>query len=256
MINHDNLSDYVDPVLYDLENGRHEPSEKFYLSLAQRFGDPVLELGCGTGRFTIPIAQSGLKITGVDIVPQMLEKGKEKADALLITWVEADGRNFHLDQQFNFIFESGGMFQHLLTRVDTEAMLRCVHEHLAENGRFLIHTTFTKPNMMGSTTEEEEWFNYDHVNGWRVVVSGTDHYDAVHQVRHETAVRRWQDQTGNMVERTAPLALRQYFPQELETLLHYNGFQVVERYGDWGFSPLTNESSMIFYLCQKMENTT
>lgn len=251
MIAHNNLSDYTDPVLYDLENKPHQPSEQFFLTLAQKFGAPVLELGCGTGRFTIPFAQQGLDITGLDIVPEMLAHGKEKAADLPIQWVEADGRNFHLDQQFNFIFESGSMFQHLLTREDAEAMLACVREHLAENGRFLIHTTFTKPNMMASTTEEEEWFNYEDANGRQITVSGTDYYDAINQIRHETAVRRWQNEAGKTIERIAPLALRQYFPQELEALLYYNGFNVVERYGDWDFTPLTNDSSMIFLICQR-----
>ena len=168
MIDHDNLSDYLDPVLYDLENGRYEPSEKFYLTLAQKYGNPVLELGCGTGRFTIPLAQQEVDITGLDIVPQMLALGKEKAGDLPLQWIEADGRHFQLDRQFQFIFESGSMFQHLLTREDAESMLACVHEHLAENGRFLIQTSFTKPNMMGTTTEEEEWFTYEDAEGRQI----------------------------------------------------------------------------------------
>jgi len=219
----------------------------------QKFGGPVLELGCGTGRFTIPIAEKGVDITGVDIVPGMLMRAREKAGDLPVQWVEADGRQFHLAQQFNFIFESGSMFQHLLTREDAEAMLACVREHLTADGRFLIHATFTKANMMRSSTEEEDWFSYDAADGRHIRVSGTDYYDAVHQIRHETAVRRWQNENGETVARIAPLALRQYFPQELDTLLHYNGFTIVERYGDWDFSPLTNESNMIFYICKKME---
>ena len=253
MIDHDNLSDYIDPILYDLENQRHEPAENFYLTLARQFGGPILEMGCGTGRFTIPLAQHGFEIIGLDIVPGMLAHAKEKAGQLPIQWVEADSRHFHLGQQFNLIFESGAMFQHLLTRQDSEAMLTCVRAHLTENGRFLIHATFTRPNMMISTTAEQEWFNYDDPYGRRICVSGTDRYDAVHQIRHETAVRRWQNETGETIERIAPLALRQYFPQELETLLHYNGFEVIERYGDWDFSKLSDDSPMIMYLC-KAEN--
>jgi len=48
-----------------------------------------------------------------------------------------------------------------------------------------------------------------------------------------------------------PLALRSYFPQVLENLLHYNGFHVEALYGDWEFSPLTAESYMLIFLCSK-----
>src|SRR5688572_32183159 len=75
---HTNLEDYDDPVLYDIENERFGPPDEFFLKLAQRIGGTVLELGCGTGKYTIPIAQHGISITGLDIVPPMLEQAKSK----------------------------------------------------------------------------------------------------------------------------------------------------------------------------------
>ena len=60
MIDHTNLEDYVDPILFDLENGDFEPDGPFHLMLAQRLGGSVLELGCGTGRITIPLAREGI----------------------------------------------------------------------------------------------------------------------------------------------------------------------------------------------------
>ena len=44
----------------------------FYLDLAEEYGRPVLELGCGTGRITIPVARQGVDITGLDASPSML----------------------------------------------------------------------------------------------------------------------------------------------------------------------------------------
>jgi len=51
----DNLSEYSDPKLYDAENRDFEPDGPFILSLAKQLGGAVLELGCGTGRVTIPL---------------------------------------------------------------------------------------------------------------------------------------------------------------------------------------------------------
>jgi SAM-dependent methyltransferase len=247
---HTNLEEYIDPVLYDIENESFEPDGPFYLVLARRFGGSVLELGCGTGRVTIPIVQQGVQITGVDLVPQMLERAKSKAHNLPIRWVEADARSFNLSTRFQFIFESGALFQHLLERSDQEAMLACVREHLEPSGYFVVGAIFPNAELMTSIEEEQDWFSYLNNQGQEIRVSGTQYYDSLKQIKTETAFRRWTDAEGNQVVRCAPLMLRYFFPQEMEALLHYNGFTITERYGDHDFSPLTNESKHMIYVCQ------
>lgn len=251
MIDRDNLADYDDPLLYDLENADEEPMGSFLLKLARQANGPILELGCGTGRFALYLARHGFTVTGLDIVPGMLARARQKAGDLPVRWVEADARCFQLPEKFAFIFEIGAMFQHLLTRPDQEAFLANVREHLAEDGRFLISALFTKPTYMTTTAEEEEWFEYEAGDGRFIKVSGITSYDAVNQIRHETAYRRWQNVAEEAIIRVAPLALRSYFPQELENLLHYNGFAIEARYGDWDFSLLTDESPMLIFVCTK-----
>ena len=52
----------------------------------------------------------------------------------------------------------------------------------------------------------------------------------------------------------APFALRIFFPQELEALLHYNGLTVCERYGDWDQSPLGEDSPMMIFVCKRRDS--
>jgi SAM-dependent methyltransferase len=245
------LEEYADPAIYDCENKEFEPDGPFYLALAQRLGGPVLEMGCGTGRITIPLAQHGIDITGLDVVPGMLERAKSKAGGLAVCWVEADARAFHLDNQFRFIFESGAAFQHMLERQDQEAMLARVREHLAPDGCFVVSSIFPRGRLLENVESEQEWFSYLTEQGQQVRVSGTQYYDSVRQIKLETAYRRWRDSAGQQVTRCAPLSLRYTFPQEMEALLHYNGFLVVERYGDWDQSPLSSESRSMLYVCQQ-----
>ena len=54
-----NLVEYAEPDLYDLENPDFAPDGAFYLALTQQYPGPVLDLGCGTGRITIPLARHG-----------------------------------------------------------------------------------------------------------------------------------------------------------------------------------------------------
>lgn len=54
------------------------PAE-FYRRVAMRYGSPALELACGSGRLSIPIARGGIEIVGIDISPEMLALAERKA---------------------------------------------------------------------------------------------------------------------------------------------------------------------------------
>lgn len=251
MITPDNLEEYADPEIYDLENQEFEPDGSFFLDFAKRLDGPVLELGCGTGRVTIPLAQNGVDITGLDVVPVMLERAKQKAGTLPIQWVIADGRAFQLNRSFRLIFETGSVFQHILTRPDQEAFLAQVRKHLESDGRFIANLVFPHLERLTSVETEKEWFTYENYAGQEVRVSGTEHYDPIQQVKIETAYRRWVDNKGQKILKIAPLSLRYTFPQEMEALLHYNGFQVLEKFGDWDSSPLTGTSRNMIFVCKR-----
>ena len=102
---------------------------------------PLLELGCGTGRITIPLASAGFDITGLDISEPMLRRARSKAKAadVDVTWFQGDMRGFDLDRKFGMIFCPFGTFNHL--RHDEVA--RClagVREHLLPAGYFVLDT--------------------------------------------------------------------------------------------------------------------
>src|SRR5918992_1240872 len=129
LLDHNNLEEFSDPINYDFE----DPSDTgvaFYSALAQEARGPVLEIACGTGRVTIPIANLGFPTTGLDIVPGMLERAKSKSADLPIRWVEADARTFDLHEQFRFIFLTGNAFQAFVTNSEQAAVLQRVRAHL------------------------------------------------------------------------------------------------------------------------------
>ena len=96
-------------------------------------------------------------------------------------------------------------------------------------------------------------FSYADENGGDVRVQGR-HYDPVRQIRHETAHRRWPTR-GWGAKKRARLALRLIFPRGDAGDLHYNGFTVLHRYGDWDASPLTGESRVIIHVCRTLGTT-
>lgn len=252
----DNLREYSDPKIYDAENSDFEPDGPYILELAKGLNGFVLELGCGTGRVTIPLAENGVKITGLDAVPGMIELAKQKANGLAIEWIVADVRTFQLRRKFKLIFEAGSVFHHMLTREDQEAYLAQVRKHLEDDGCLALSIFFPKPQNLASSNKEEEWFTAEHPDGYEIKVSGIDKYDAIRQVKTETAYRRWKDVSGKEMTQVAPLSLRYVFPQEMEALLHYNGFEIVEQYGNVDRSPVTEDSRQIYYICRKKKSSS
>jgi 2-polyprenyl-3-methyl-5-hydroxy-6-metoxy-1,4-benzoquinol methylase len=252
MSSDDNLEEFTDPANYDIEEGeRSAPRIAFYCGLAKTVGGPVLEIACGSGLVTIPIAAQGLEVTGVDLARPMLEHARQKAkvQGLTIRWVEADARSFALGAQYRFIFITGNAFQAFLRREDQEALLSSVKRHLLPGGIFAFETRNPSGHDLTTQTKEEFDQSYSSVEGYRVSVSFTQIYDPIAQVIYWTSYRRWNDGEREHQKETH-IACRFTHPQELEMLLHYNGFQIIQQYGSWNKEPLSAASPSIYSICK------
>ena len=259
MIDHNNLEEFSDPINYDLA----DPSDTgvaFYSALAREAGGPILELACGTGRVTIPIARLGFPVTGLDIVPGMLEQARNKSAGLPIRWVEGDARAFDLGEQFRLIFLTGNAFQAFVTNAEQAAVLQQVQAHVHDEGLFAFETRNPLlPNTappaglfvtLETRTEEQHWPSFVNATGQEVRVSTTQEYDHLAQIVHLTGYKRWYEgkQERTTISRTA---LRYTFPQELTALLHCHGFSILRQYGDWNDVPLSATSPSIISVCRK-----
>ena len=249
---HANLEEFTDPPNYDIEEGeRSAPRIAFYRDLAKTVDGPALEIACGSGLVTIPIAAQGLEVTGVDLARPMLEHARQKAEAqgLTIRWVEVDARSFDLGMQFQFSFITGNAFQAFLSREDQEALLASVKRHLLPGGLFAFETRNPSGHDLTDQSEEEFDQTYISVEGYRVSVSSTQTYDPIAQVIHWTSYRRWNDGESDH-EKETHIACRFTHPQELEALLYYNGFQILQQYGSWKKEPLSASSLSIYSICR------
>ena len=269
MIDHDNLEEFAAADTYDIEDSS-DTGTAFYAALAQETGGPVLEIACGTGRVSIPIARQGFAVTGLDIVPGMLARARSKSADLPTRWVEGDAREFDLGEQFRLIFLTGNAFQAFLTRADQEALLQRVRGHLHDEGLFAFETrnprwarlTRTEKGApleaqheglfaFLETRDEEEYLrSYTDSSGRDVRLSNTQAYDHVSQILQWTTYRRWREGDEEQT-RVTRIALRYTFPQELAALLHYNGFTIIRQYGDWNLEPLSAASPSILVVCRK-----
>ena len=128
---------YDNPALYDalLPVGAHLP---YYAELAGRASGDILELACGSGQLTVPLASAGLPITGLDLSEPMLSAARERAAAqkVSVEHLRGDIREFDLGRRFALIFIARNSLLHLHSTEDILAALATVRRHLSPGGTF------------------------------------------------------------------------------------------------------------------------
>src|SRR5712692_9107060 len=202
MIDHDNLEEFRDPQTYDLEDQGYYEDYPLTEQWARSLGGPLLDLACGTGRMALRMAAQGYQVTGVDIMPEMIEWARQKAakQAVSIDWVVADARAFHLQKQYPFIYMLENVFQFFLTREDQEALLARVREHLLPEGCFLFETRNPSPRNLLQVRHPDPP-KYTMPVGGQLVTTEEQHYDPMTQIQHYTCPHQWLYPGGQHVEK-------------------------------------------------------
>lgn len=130
---------------YDADLEADDPGDlDLYLAMAERTGDPVLELAAGSGRITVPLAAAGHRVTAVDIDPAMLARARSRAAAEGIaggvTFVEADLLDLRLPEAGTFrlaLLALNSLFL-LATRDRQARAVAVMAEHLAPGGLAVV----------------------------------------------------------------------------------------------------------------------
>src|SRR5258708_16206736 len=125
----------------------------FYRSATREFGDPVLELGCGTGRVTMALAEDGSRVSGLDLSERMLERAAQKRAAFVrearerVHFVQGDMTGFNVGEKFRLIIIPFRPFQHLAETHQQVNCLFCARKHLARRGRLIVHFFHTHTSL-------------------------------------------------------------------------------------------------------------
>jgi len=231
--------------LYDKINS-FDSDFSFYTELSKEAGGAVLELCCGTGRLTIPIHNAGVDITGLDYTESMLEGAREKSKGLNIPFVQGDIRSFNLNKKFNLIFIPFNSFQHMYTLSDVEQAFECIQKHLAQGGLFAFDIFNPSIDLMVHWKGKRKDVNHCILeDGRSVLIQEIMNYDEQTQCNRT----KWLFNIDG-VEEIAQLDMRCFYPIEIEAYLKYNGFEIVEKYGDFDKSPFVSKSMKQIFVCR------
>ena len=259
---------YADPALYDCLFGHAgdsasvadqrlrqvmAASEKFYIEQAHAGGGRVLELGCGTGRMTIPIAQRGADIVGADLSPSMLQRARAKAAAagLELELVIADMRRFDFGTRFSSILIPGNSLLHLLTIEDLRRCFACVRRHLSRGGKLAFDVSkWDLSRLTREPGERHSVLRVAHPERGEITVEEISEYDAAEQVRRIVWYLSIPDKPDFKI---VEYRLRVIFPQELILLLDCAGFRLETRYGEFTREAFTSTSPRQVCVCSRDE---
>ncbi|MCD4658091.1 MAG: class I SAM-dependent methyltransferase [Planctomycetes bacterium] len=227
---------------YDWHFKEKDDDLNFYLSWMKKLGGSALELACGTGRLLIPAIEQGFDVTGIDISEDMLKQARVKAKEFGINAeiIHADIRNFKLERKFSLIYLPFNSIAHLYTRKDIEQCFQKVRQHLESEGRFIID--YFNPDLSFLVRDIQKRFPVssfqDEETGARVTINESNEYDRATQINHI----KWFKKIGIRNEEINRLTMRIFYPQELDRLIEYNGFEIVDKFGKFDETPFTSDS--------------
>lgn len=252
------------PTLYDLCISEDFGGDvRWYCAQAKASGGPVLELGAGTGRITLPVAETGVEITGLDLDAGMLAALRSKLASHgpelqeRVTLVEADMRVFHLDREFALVIIPFRAFLHNLDFQDQLACLRCVLAHLRKDASLAFNVFHPSLRFMaaneGKTSGVWRWTDDVEMpdGGW-IMRSEANRYDTVRQLVHSRHRFERFNAEGELVETFIQrLELAYLYPGDLRRLLETAGFEDVEIRGGFDDGPFIEDGDELVLSARK-----
>ncbi len=239
---------------YDLDFETYYDDAEFYARLAANHGEEILELGCGTGRVTVPLARRGLKVTGVDVNEAMLAIARERSKGLEVTYRRGDMTDLDLRRTFRLVTIPLGSVQHLATSDDLVSTLEVVARHLGQGavGVVDVESPHSDDFQVGPLPIVEHW-----TKPWQ----GGTVTKTVAVEPHPSEGSKWitwhfdvADAEGRLRRVNAAFAFRTITLDELHLAGRLAGLRIVARFGDYEFTPYHDGAERLIVLFQRADD--
>lgn len=240
---------------YDAETQDKEDDLQAYNALVRRFGGPVLDVGCGTGRVSFALAKQAVDITGIDLSETMLSRARTRAEQEeigqgKIEWRQEDITSLSLDQRFGLAIFAYNGFMHLLSQEKQVAALGQIAQHLKPGGGVVIDIANAVEMFRAedSTSIFLERIFSDPETGDDVMQQSLAAVDRASQIMEVTWIYDRIDSSGVVHRNLVPLTLRYVIPAEMNLMMKMAGFDQIELCGDYDFSPFEEDSPRLLVI--------
>ena len=217
-----------------------EPVVDFLVELAT--DGSALELGIGTGRIALPLAQRGIRVHGIDLSEAMVAKLRAKPGASDIGVTVGDFATTTVEKRFSVAYLVFNTIMNLTTQDEQVACFQNVAAHLEPGGCFVIEVMVPDLQRLppGETVRPFT------VSATRL---GFDEYDVAAQglISHHY----WIDD-GRF--ETVSMPFRYIWPAELDLMARLAGMSLRERWSGWGREPFTSDSTNHVSVWQKAQS--
>jgi SAM-dependent methyltransferase len=208
-----------------------EPTVAMLARLAE--GGPALEFAIGTGRVAIPLAEQGVRVTGIELSSPMVEQLRRKVDEATIPVVMGDMASAAAPGagRYTLVYLVYNTISNLLTQSEQVACFRNAARHLAPGGRFVIELWVPELRRLPPGADATVW----HAEPGYI---GLDTYDVLNQrvVSHHFTF------DDSRTARLGRSPHRYIWPAELDLMGELAGFTLESRRSDWSGSEFTAES--------------
>jgi len=222
--------------------------------VVREFGEPALELGCGHGDPLIELRRRGLDVDGLDSSIDMLDRARALATehGVDVELHHADMSSMQLGKRFQTVFLAGPTFNLLPSDDTATAALRCIADHLADNGRAFIPLFVPTRVNPDAPAEPKEHVEPDGTL-FRCTVTSTE-YDVEARMQVTTLLyERIDGDKVTTVER--PWLLHWYTPDGFRALVESAGL-VVESINDYHGEPARPDSTYMHVTCRRASPTS
>ena len=211
-----------------------DPVVDFLVERAE--GGAALELGIGTGRIALPLAERGVQVHGIDLSEAMVARLKAKPGGDRIPVVIGDFAAANVEGAFTLAYLVYNTIQNLTTQDAQVACFENVAAHLEPGGCFVIEVGL--PDVKGERLRIFD-FSERHI--------GIDEYDFVDQGLTSHHYTRSED--GSFRYSSGPF--RYVWPSELDLMARIAGLTPRERYSGWAGEPFTSDSTKLVAVWEK-----
>ena len=240
-----------DGNIYDGMNSEIADLPFYSRWLRKRKSGHILELCCGTGRLTIPLAQEGYNIIGVDNNISMLKQANRKANELNVpvSFIKSDMRYLDLPEVYDIIFIPFNSIHHLYNNQDFFNVLTSVKKYLKNDGYFLFDCFNPDIRYIVHSEKEEKMIaGYSTKDGRKVVIKQTMIYENTTQINRI----KWHYYINGEFDSIQNMDMRLFFPKELDTYLSIYGFKMIHKFGGFNEEIFEDQSGKQIFVCKKI----
>ena len=239
----------LNPQIYDDQFWWKKDDIEFWKDILNPTSNTILEIAAGTGRLAEPLIREGFDYTGLEISDEYCRHANRKlqeiSDKQFV--IQGDMRNFNLDKKYDRVFIPFNSLLHILNENDLLITFKNIRKHMHSNSKLFIDIFFPHPeHLINSRNLEKRVEFFNSINKKETIIKEKILYNSDTEIIQVS----WFYENNNKIYKEFFFDMKIYYPDTMNRILVDSGFEVLNIWGDYNKSILTELSNLQIYKCQ------